>query len=252
MRYRDKKNFKYNRKRIQKINIQIERLLRKRFILSNEIGEYKRDHKIPVLDEEQEETIIKSINHDIHYSYIKSIFYKILEQSKLEQHRIKFDSVILIGMPGCGKSAFAKTIAQELNIPYIDTDRAIVTREKKSIKEIFKIKGEKYFRNVEKRVVRDLSRGYVISTGGGTVLDPENVEQLKKIGKIIYIKRDSEDLIPLNFENRPLAKNKKEWEELFKQRKEIYESVADYTVYNKGEFKETKKNIIKLVAKIMR
>ena len=114
-----------------------------------------------------------------------------------------------------------------MDIPFVDVDENIVARKGMWETEIFKKKGEQYYRKLEKKVVKDLPRGFIISVGGGTVLDNDNLAHLKKIGKLIYIKRNLNDLKKFNFYRRPLINSKEDLEKMYKERKKIYEKVSD-------------------------
>ena len=94
--------------------------------------------------------------------------------------------IVLTGMPGAGKTTIGKILAKKLGKEFVDTDELIVQREKKTIPQIFDEVGEKGFRKIESDVVSDLGtvQNSIISTGGGAVLNPINVEILKENGVI--------------------------------------------------------------------
>ena len=102
----------------------------------------------------------------------------------------KFSNIVLIGFMGTGKSTVGKVAASRLNLVFVDIDSIIEMREQKTIASIFSDYGEKYFRKLEKDIVREYSQksGQVISTGGGVVLDPDNMKSLKSNGVIILLK----------------------------------------------------------------
>ena len=106
------------------------------------------------------------------------------------------DNLILIGFMGTGKTSLGKLLASNLGRAFIDLDEKIEADTKMTIPEIFEKHGEKYFRELEKKAVREISerRGLVIATGGGTVKDSENVEMLKKSGMIICLTTDAEEI----------------------------------------------------------
>ncbi|HAW49899.1 TPA: shikimate kinase [bacterium] len=99
-------------------------------------------------------------------------------------------NIVLIGFMGSGKSSVGKYLASCLNLEYISSDDIIEEREKMKISDIFKKYGEKYFREREKEVIRDVSnrKNTVIATGGGIVLNWENVENLKKNGVTFFLR----------------------------------------------------------------
>lgn len=106
------------------------------------------------------------------------------------------DCIILIGFMGAGKSTVGKLLASRLQYEFLDTDELIKEKFKMSIPEIFEKFGEEYFRKGEKEVIKSipLDTKAVIACGGGSVIDPDNVECLKKLGKIIYLKAKPETL----------------------------------------------------------
>ncbi|MGB3057214.1 MAG: shikimate kinase, partial [Candidatus Omnitrophota bacterium] len=93
-------------------------------------------------------------------------------------------NIVLVGFMGTGKTTIAKVLARSLGKKYVNTDDLIESREKKSINDVFKDDGEAYFRKVEKEVIKEASRqaDQVIDAGGGVVLDPENMENLRMTG----------------------------------------------------------------------
>lgn len=152
-------------------------------------------------------------------------------------------NIVLVGMAGSGKSTVGKAIAEKLNREFIDTDLEIEKREGKSIKEIFAENGEEYFREIERKVVKDICKltGKVIATGGGVVINNENLFPLKSNGLTFWIKRDIDKL---SRENRPLSKNLDAVKDLYEKRKDLYEKFADFAVDNNGDIDKTVKGII--------
>ena len=97
--------------------------------------------------------------------------------------------IVLTGFMGAGKSATGKILARQLNLEFIDTDSIIEERAGQSIKEIFQLQGEPFFRSLEKKVVTEVARkdGVVVAAGGGAILDPGNRRNLKKNGIVIFL-----------------------------------------------------------------
>ena len=106
------------------------------------------------------------------------------------------DNVILTGFMGTGKTSLGKMLAVKLGRPFVDIDKKIEDEAKLSITKIFERFGEKYFRELEKSAVRELSerRGLVIATGGGTVKDEENLRLLKSSGVVICLTTEPEEI----------------------------------------------------------
>ena len=144
-------------------------------------------------------------------------------------------NIILIGMPSCGKTTIAKQLSLQLSIPYYDSDALIEEREKRTIAEIFKNDGESYFRKVEQEVISIISKytKSIISTGGGVILQEENMNQLKEYGTIVFIKRDLH-LLKVHDTSRPLSKDYKALEEMYAKRLPLYKKYADAIVSNNG------------------
>ena len=138
-------------------------------------------------------------------------------------------NIVLIGMPSCGKSVIGKALAEKTGRTLYDTDEEIERAAGKSCAEIIRSQGEKAFRELEKKVVKDLEcvRGAIIATGGGTVLDRDNVTSLKGNGFVVGIDRD---IALLTAEGRPLSAES--IEKLYERRKDVYKRAADFIVVN--------------------
>ena len=145
-------------------------------------------------------------------------------------------NVVLCGMMGSGKTTVGKELAKVLSWPWVDTDELIVNRYG-NISDIFQKHGEGYFRALEGEIVGELSQknNLVISTGGGLVLNKDNVSLLKDRGVVVYLRAKKETLfIRLQGDNnRPLLEGKSLEEKLTKllnERENVYEDVADVAV----------------------
>lgn len=105
-------------------------------------------------------------------------------------------NVVLIGLPGSGKSSVGRQLARRLQVPFVDSDQVIEQRLGCSIREYFDREGEDAFRDVEQAVIDDLSLNHsgVLSTGGGTVLRPVNREHLHQRGKVVYLRSSPEEV----------------------------------------------------------
>lgn len=151
---------------------------------------------------------------------------------------MKKNNIILIGMPGAGKSTVAKYISQKLpGIILIDIDNEIETRNQKSISEIFNIYGEDYFRDIESEITTEISKknNLVISCGGGIILRKKNIDNLKSNGYIFFIDRPLEKIIDSDLKDRPLiANDKSKLIETYKNRIDLYRKYADYIIDNKS------------------
>ena len=144
--------------------------------------------------------------------------------------RRKKENIVLIGMPACGKSTVSTLIANELSRKAFDTDHMVVSSQNKTIPEIFESEGEKAFRSYETLAVANVSlqNNAVIATGGGVVLNKENVHMLKQNGVIFFIDRPLEKLLPTI--DRPLSSDREAMEKRYEERYEIYKKSADVIV----------------------
>ena len=139
--------------------------------------------------------------------------------------------IFIIGLPGSGKSALSKLLAEKLNYTLYDLDSFVEKKENRSITNIFADDGETYFRNIESEVLEELSNleNVILSTGGGIVLAERNRKIMNEKGFTIFIDR-SVDIILQNIDpkERPLlAKDKNKLLELSKQRDSLYRETAD-------------------------
>lgn len=140
------------------------------------------------------------------------------------------ENIVLVGMPGAGKTTVGEMLANELSRPLISLDDEAENRLGTTIAECFDAQGEQAFRNIEAELTRELSEksGVIISTGGGTVLREDNVRALKSNGRLYFIDRSPSKLVPT--ESRPLARTRIDLERLYKSRYHIYCGVSDVTV----------------------
>lgn len=144
--------------------------------------------------------------------------------------------IILVGMPGSGKSTIGKKLSEKLNYSYFDSDQYIEDHEKMSIENIFRLYGENKFRNIEKNVVDKIIpelKKSVVATGGGLPIFNDNMSSLKKVGCVIYLKEDLKVLFSrVKDSDRPLTKDTDVMEKinsLYKERHLIYEQ-SDFIV----------------------
>ena len=146
-------------------------------------------------------------------------------------------NVVLVGMPGCGKSTVGQALAEKLGKNFVDLDAQIVKTAGKSIPEIFAEGGEPAFRKLESDVVRQfgMMTGCVISTGGGAVTREENYAPLHQNGVIVHLTRDL-NLLPK--EGRPLSQATA-MEEMWQKRAPMYAAFADLVADNNGTLENT-------------
>ena len=148
--------------------------------------------------------------------------------------RAQMLNIVLIGMPGSGKSSVGRALAEELGRDFADCDAEIVRRAKRTIPEIFAAGGERAFRDMESRVVADLcrERGRVIATGGGAVLRPENVRAMRQNGVTVMLERRL-DALPRD--GRPLSSSPQALADMWAAREPAYRAAADITIENDAD-----------------
>lgn len=139
-------------------------------------------------------------------------------------------NIVLVGMPGCGKSSVGKKLADLTGRKFIDSDELIVERAGKTIPEIFSDDGEDEFRRIESEVLRDVmsAAGQVVATGGGCVTRDENYNTLRRSGTVVYIERRTK---LLSRSGRPLSEGA-DLDRMFEARRGLYAKFADITVKN--------------------
>ncbi len=141
------------------------------------------------------------------------------------------ENIVLIGMPGCGKSTVGQSLAKKLGRLFYDTDTLIQERFGKTPAEIINQEGEAAFREKESAVIRDTvtaKTGCIIATGGGAILRDENIENLKKNGKIFFLDRPLELLVTTK--DRPLSGNRELLEKRYNERYDRYCEAADVSI----------------------
>ncbi len=154
-------------------------------------------------------------------------------------------NVVLIGMPGCGKSAVGRALARRLGKEFLDLDRLIEAEAGKPIPRIFAEEGEDAFRALESAAVRKAGArtGCILSTGGGVVTRPENYAPLHQNGVIVHLTRSLEKLPTAG---RPVSQST-DLRELWRRREPLYQSFADLTADNNGSIEDTVHTVLKEV-----
>ena len=151
-------------------------------------------------------------------------------------------NIVLIGMPGCGKTTFGKRLARRLSLSFYDADEVLEQREQRTIKNFF-AESEDAFRSAETRTLAYLSEleGVIIATGGGAVKRAENMELLKCKGVVVFIDRKPEQILGnIEGDARPLlAADKQRIFKLYEERIDLYRKYADKIITNSGDFGRT-------------
>jgi shikimate dehydrogenase len=138
------------------------------------------------------------------------------------------ENIVLIGMPGCGKSTVGQILAEKTGRRFVDTDKLIEEMVQKSIPRIFTEDGEDAFRDLETKVLNNIGKesGLVIATGGGCVTQQHNYPLLHQNGIVYWLQRDVEKLATCG---RPLSKDLRE---MYHVRRKLYEDFADHVIDN--------------------
>lgn len=162
-------------------------------------------------------------------------------------------NIVLIGMPGSGKTTIGKILAAKLGRVFCDADHLLEDWEGKTIKELFAV-SEENFREAETRTISKLAaaRDLVIATGGGVVKRSENMERLKANGIIIFIDRSPELICAdVDIASRPLlAAGRQRIFDLYKERSELYHKYKDFIVSNNEEPEATVREILNILKKV--
>ena len=165
------------------------------------------------------------------------------------QLRMQMENIVLIGMPGCGKSTVGALLAEKSGKQFVDADALIAKKAGCSIPEFFATRGELEFRDLESAVLTELGKqsGLIIATGGGCVTRPENKAFLKRNGRIFCLHRSLE---LLSTDGRPLSQSTP-LDVLYRQRKSLYESFADYHIDNNRPPQDTASEILHIWEEIL-
>jgi len=150
-------------------------------------------------------------------------------------------NLVLVGMPGCGKTTVGKALAGLSGKPFVDLDAEIVRRAGRPIPDIFRQEGEAAFRELERKVLAEFANepGQIIATGGGAVLREENRKALRRIGRVYFLRRALEQLPT---DGRPLSQAG-DLSKMYRERLPLYTAAADLAVDNDVSAEETAQRI---------
>ena len=176
----------------------------------------------------------KFIDAEVDNERVEEIFQNLYKQKM---------NIALIGMPASGKTSVGKALSESLGKIFVDCDEEIVKNRNKCIPEIFAESGEAYFREIEKNVIRNISKqnSQIISTGGGAVLNNENIVNLKGNARVYFLNRPLDMLITTD--DRPLSSNRADLEKRFNERYELYLAAADVVIDGSATVEEVAKLI---------
>ncbi len=166
-------------------------------------------------------------------------------------------NIVLIGFMGVGKGTIARELSRQSSLVAVDTDDLIESLENKKVREIFEESGEKYFRELEKKIALWLEKSVkdtIVSTGGGFYKQ----KNIKKIGKIVYLKSSFDAILKRicdhpnaqkKIAKRPLLKDLKKAKKLYKERVDEYKNIADIIidVENRSSIEIAKEIVSKII-----
>lgn len=165
---------------------------------------------------------------------------------------INTTNIVLIGMPGCGKSSIGEMVGKILQTDFYDLDAYIEKKAQTSIPELFQ-RGEDYFRQLESNAVEEIyqKEATVISTGGGIVTRPENMRLLQETGTIFYIERPLDLILQSSdLTDRPLlAEDNTKIYTLHQQRKPLYEKYCHFRIMNDQSLLQAAEEISNIIKK---
>lgn len=215
--------------------------------VSEKIVAYKEKYGMTILqpaqEEKQERKRREKLSGNQYKEEIEDVFRCITKNSKkIQAKRLFHYNVALIGFMGVGKSTVAQCLGKLFSMDIVEMDERIALKEGMSIPEIFAAYGEEYFRSLETQLLVDLQSvtNTVISCGGGAALRKENVEAMKKNGRVVFLTASPETVLERVKDNddRPLLSGNKNVEfiaDLMEKRREKYEAAADIVIETDGK-----------------
>lgn len=241
------------RRELDRLDGEITRLFAERMAVSASVADYKRAHGMKVLDVNREVAMFERIEASMPPAlagYGTALYAAILALSRARQDRsagAEAENIVLVGMPGSGKKTVGALLAQQLDRPFLSSDRLVETLTGLTIPDIFARLGEDAFRALETLALAlaCARSGCVIATGGGCVTRPENIPLLRMGGKIVWLRRATDALAT---EGRPLSLTR-DLHEMFAEREPLYRGCADVMADNNGTIEQTIAQISNLLLK---
>ena len=241
------------REEIDSIDTQLVELFEKRMQVAKSICKYKKENKMPIYNGNREEQLLlqrTNLLNDGELSHFAQRFFSgLMEISRDYQTNLSLNkNIVLIGIMGCGKTKKGTLLAERLNIPFVDVDLEIEQAQKMTIPEIFAKYGEDEFRRLEGEKIKELSKSThcIISTGGGVVLNPNNMKVLKENGIVIFLNRDIDAIAgDIDTAMRPLLANGTEaLYKIYNERLALYQKWCDIEISGNTTVVEAVENIL--------
>lgn len=230
------------REQIRQCDDQIVKSLEKRMDFIQEIIQYKKENGLPILQPEQERKqrnalVTKLQNHKFEEEILDVFTYIVKNSRKIQAKSLFSYNIMLIGFMGVGKSTVSAYLSHLLEMEEVDIDQLIIEKEGMSIPQIFEEYGEAYFRNCESNMLIELQKRkqLIVSCGGGIVLRDENVQNMKKRGRIVLLTATPETILERvkDSKERPILNNNMNTKfiaELMEKRREKYLDAANIVV----------------------
>lgn len=236
---------------INKIDDELIELFMRRMKIVRDVAAYKIKNHLEVLDRSREDFIIKKYTSSIGEPHLKKevteFIQGMLKISREAQSEIIRKNIVLIGMPGAGKTTLGKELSERLGFMNVDIDTYIEEKTGTTITQLF-LTGESNFREIETNIIREVSRnrGTVITTGGGTIKNYINIENLRENGIIVFIDRPLENILEdIEMQTRPLLKDgKHKLYDLYNERYDLYSKYCDFKVKNDKSIEDAVNRIL--------
>lgn len=236
------------RKKIDHYDRQLAAVLEKRLEIILEIMAEKKEKRMPIFSKEREEQVVKQIGHYVTNPDLKEevryIQRHVLESCRRIQSKRLFPyHITLVGFMGSGKTTVGIELSKMLAMEQMDVDRVIEEKMKMKVSEIFQLYGEQVFRQLESSVVEELANQenvIIFCSGGGVVLNEQNVKNLKRTGVVVWLKATPEEIFSRISEDntRPLLKDNMSVaniESMLEGRLHLYEKAADVVIETDGK-----------------
>jgi shikimate kinase len=197
---------------------------------------------MPIFQPEREQQVLEKVlalvNHKDFSSEIEKIYQEVMRNSrKLQSKKLFSYNIVLIGFMGAGKSTVGQYLSKLLEMDWIDVDQRIEEHQGMRIHEMFDIYGEAYFRDIETQVVYEIQdrENTILSCGGGVVLRTENIEALKKNGRVVLLRAEAKTIYERIKDDcsRPLLRNQMTVSTIahrLEERKQQYHEAANFII----------------------